>query len=216
MPFIYDVETGWYHDSDSGDRLSLDFVQDKSIQSIIDSQDTTDIIADLFEQGAVSFAETYDASWLAIKDEYIRQYLLAYGGRENMTFADWGSVGGMLSDQKRYFNDMMDQLESGEISPAEFKRRMKMYINSSEESYWRARGKEMNRLGFDEVSWNLGASENHCVDCPELAAAGWVPACPNGGFGDGCQFPGDGNTACLTNCNCYLSYRKSETGEVFK
>lgn len=217
MPYIYDQESGWYFDSDTGDRLSLDFVEEKAAESIIASKDTTDIIADLFGQGTVSFTDTYDASWLAIKDEYIRQYLLAYGGRENMTFVEWGSIGGMLSDQKRYFNEMMALLESGDISPAEFKRRMRMYINSASEAYWKARGKEMNRLGFDMVSWNLGATENHCGDCPSWAGMGEQPVCNDGGFPSpkGCTFPGGGVSECLTNCGCYLVYSKSETGEVF-
>jgi hypothetical protein len=122
----------------------------------------------------------------------------------------------MLSEQRRYYNDMIDLVRRGEISNAEFARRMQMYIHSANEAFWRARGREMNRLGYDEVSWNLGATENHCGVCPEWASAGWMPVCGGGGFpGDGCNWPGDGSTPCLTACRCSLDYRSSRTGAIF-
>lgn len=216
MPYLYSIDDGRFRDTETGQFVSNFFVENKSAQSVQDSKDTTDIIADLFDEGVQSFEDTRDASWLAIKDEYIRQYLLGVGGRDRMTPADWGRIGGMLSEQKRYFNNMFEQLDNGDISPAEFKSRMRMYIHSSNEAYWRARGVEMNRLGYDEVRWNLGATENHCGVCPEWASMGWQPVCGDGGFpGDGCNYPGDGSTPCLTSCRCTLSYRNSQTGEEF-
>jgi len=48
--------------------------------------------------------------------------------------------------------------------------------------------------------WVLGAAE-HCPDCLDLAGRGWMP------IEELEQVPGDGNTQCLTNCQCSLDYR---------
>lgn len=45
--------------------------------------------------------------------------------------------------------------------------------------------------------WVLGAAE-HCGDCIEEAGEGWRP------LGDLSRYPGDGQTACLSNCKCHL------------
>jgi hypothetical protein len=51
-----------------------------------------------------------------IKDEYIRQYLLGKGGITQMTQADWGSIGGMLSEQYGYLDGFAAQIASGNLS----------------------------------------------------------------------------------------------------
>lgn len=49
-----------------------------------------------------------------------------------------------------------------------------------------------------EWTWHLGPEE-HCPDCPELAALS--PYTKDTLF----SFPGDGGSACLGNCNCWLA-----------
>lgn len=53
----------------------------------------------------------------------------------------------------------------------------------------------------DEFVWTLGGTEDHCLDCPQLAAISQAnPFTPGTIF----QHPGDGETPCLGNCKCYL------------
>ena len=116
--------------------------------------------------GAISLSQWETGMRLQIKNAYIQQYLSGIGGVEMMGFAEYGSIGGMLTEQYGYLNKFADQIAAGNLSEAEIIRRSEMYMNSSREAYERAN-----------------------------ARARGVPELP--------QYPGDGNTQCLTNCACY-------------
>jgi len=76
-----------------------------------------------------------------IKGEVIRQYILGIGGKDRLTQADYGSMGGIIADQYRYLDKMIAEYEGGNISQAEVARRAGMYINSTREAYERANAK---------------------------------------------------------------------------
>ena len=58
----------------------------------------------------------------------------------------------------------------------------------------------------DEFIWRLGGNENHCSECPELAAMSpWYKD-------DLFYVPGDGDTPCLSRCKCYLVRADGITG----
>lgn len=116
--------------------------------------------------GAISLGQWETAMRLQIKNAYIQQYLSGIGGVEMMGFAEYGSIGGMLTEQYGHLNNFAEQIAAGKLSEAEIIRRSEMYMNSSREAYERAN-----------------------------ARARGVPQLP--------QYPGDGNTQCLTNCACY-------------
>lgn len=61
----------------------------------------------------------------------------------------------------------------------------------------------------EEFIWNLGGNEKHCEDCPKLAALS--PFTKDTLF----AVPGDGDTACLGRCLCWLS-RSSDGRTGFK
>lgn len=169
-------------------------------------------------------ATTKDTMYMAIREqikrEYIRQYLAGIGGYDQMGYRNWGQIGGMLREQYGYIRGAVEELINGSCSEAQFNNRIKMIVNSSKESYNRARGRVVSRVGFDEVGWNLGAVvTDHCERCEKRANMGYVPIGPKGGFmdpEDGECWPGDGNSECLTNCNCTLSYHNSKTGEEYE
>lgn len=73
-----------------------------------------------------------------IKDEYIRQYILGRGGREQMTSADWGSIGGDLAFQYRKLDEFTAQIEEGLISEAQAVARARMYTNSARQAFEKA------------------------------------------------------------------------------
>lgn len=50
-----------------------------------------------------------------------------------------------------------------------------------------------------EFTWHLGGTEDHCSDCPEIAALS--PFIKDTMF----TYPGHGDTPCLANCKCYLT-----------
>lgn len=137
-----------------------------------------------------------------IKNEVARQYLLGIGGRNNLSPADYGAMGGVIADQYRYLEQMMAEYEAGNISVRELARRATMYINSTREAFNRAQTRVRGippldmypgdgrscegltnckcflefhwRKGRWEIYWRLGQTEQHCRLCPDHAAE-WNP-----------------------------------------
>lgn len=145
-----------------------------------------------------------------LKTRYVQQYLAGRGGIGPMTQADYGSIGGMLADQYRYLDGFTAQIAEGKLSEAQIGQRSEMYMNSSREAYERGQKRATEVAGLKEVIWIKTAQES-CSDCIDLSNLGWQKAEP-WPFQVGGQhaIPGSGATICLTNCRCYLDYRKGE------
>jgi hypothetical protein len=78
---------------------------------------------------------------LALKNAYIQQYLLGIGGQGQLTFKDYGSIGGMLGEQYKYLQNFAREIAAGNLTPGQIKRRIAMYANSAREGYARARAR---------------------------------------------------------------------------
>jgi len=145
-----------------------------------------------------------------IRRNYIQQYLAGRGGIGKMTFKDWGSIGGMITDQYRYLDKFAGEVAANELGPGTIARRAEMYINSSREAYSRAekRAVEESELRRKEVRWVEDPVAEHCTDCDGLVLLGWQPMDP-WPFKSGGKdiYPGSGDTVCLTSCKCHLEYR---------
>ena len=208
----WDPVTGIFVD-DMGDAIGID-----AITTILEDSLSASFVRML---EVVTSSTTGRSSFIAmseiVKREYIRQYLIGIGGINNMTFSDWGSIGGMLREQYSYLRKFADELMSGNLTEAQVNARISMYVNSAREAYNRARGKVVKKLGYDEVGWDLSPIQDHCDTCLERSQMGYVPIGPKGGFMHmGHEvFPGDGSSDCLTNDKCGLSYRNSTTGAEY-
>jgi hypothetical protein len=86
--------------------------------------------------------------------------------------------------------------EEGNFLEAQVRARSKMYakaLRGTANESWTENGSD------DELYyWKLGATEEHCGDCPELASLSPYEK------GTLFTWPGKGQTACLTNCTCHL------------
>lgn len=144
-----------------------------------------------------------------IKREYIRQYLLGRGGLEKMTPQDWGSVGGQIADQYRYLDDFAVEVATGNLPEGTIRRRSEMYINSAREALERAKQRAAMEAEQNEVWWKRNAQAESCEDCKEFEEMGWIPVEPwPYKIGRRETTPGQGDTICLTSCQCGLVYRK--------
>ena len=181
----------------------LEFVESSALATGLATDDLALMLAD----GFIGPAEWRLAMRAQIKREYIRQYVLGRGGIGQMTFVDWGSIGGMLKEQYAWldgFAEVLPGLSEGQITA-----RSRMYINSAREAFERARARVAVIGGYDEEMWILFSPAEHCPDCEDFALMGWQPI----GF---FSVPGDGSTVCLTNCKCTKIYRNSKTEEVWE
>lgn len=135
-----------------------------------------------------------------LKVNYVQEYLLARGGKNAMTEADWKTIGDGLQKQYEYMNRLAEEIKAGKLSEAQIRMRMKMYFESSSAMYEKgnAEAKGSPRLpqypadggtqcrvnckcywdiqpveGGWNCFWRLGVAE-HCPDCVELAGR-WNP-----------------------------------------
>jgi hypothetical protein len=98
-----------------------------------------------------------------------------------------------LSDIRNETSNLYD--DDGNLKIRKTQNRMKLYVG-------RMRGTAnqgfMDASGPDIEFWWVLVAENHCVDCPILAANSPYTKDANLGY------PGDGTQQCLGNCKCYL------------
>lgn len=139
MTWQWSVSADRYRDSVTGRFLgkaeALGFVD----QSLAATGNVTDTLASFVagDVPAISPDDWRSAMRREIKDEYIRQYLIGRGGIEQMTPADWGSIGGALAEQYRHFEGFYEQVKADELSEGQVIARSRMYINSAREVYER-------------------------------------------------------------------------------
>ena len=207
MAWKWNEKSHRYYDVDTGRFLPSAQVLDWTRSSISSSGIATDKLAEMVAEGIISPDHWELLMREEIKREYIRQYLSGIGGVNQMTPADWGSIGGMLKEQYSYLPEFRRQIAAGELSEAQIRARSRMYSRSAKEAYERAHGKVAKAAGNDEELWVLGLAE-HCVDCINFSNEGWQPI---GYFPE----PGAGHTVCLTNCGCHKEYRDSTTGTIW-
>lgn len=107
-----------------------------------------------------------------------------------------------IQEQYEYLDgfaaDLQEKPEE-EFSLAAIIARAALYAGAAVGTFWLAT--QAQETEAREVRWNLTPAE-HCEDCLDLDARGWMPIGELGG-----QVPGDGQTACRTNCRCFLEYR---------
>lgn len=132
------------------------------------------------------------------KDAMIAGTVAGRGGSDQMTQADWGRVGRALRDQYDYLRRFALQIASGD-QPADGRlvNRARLYGQQARVAYERTRARNAERLGRDEERNVLHPAE-HCGECRELAALGWV---------DRGTLPEIGARTCLANCRCSIEHR---------
>jgi len=98
------------------------------------------------------------------------EYMLAKGGRRQMTPRDWGAIGAMTKGQYRYLSGFISDLAGGRYTLAQ------MFLAA-------------NRAGMyvDAGKAAFGRGQTESYGMPRLD-----------------QYPGDGQTECLTRCLCHL------------
>lgn len=204
-PYVWEPNAARYRDTATGRFVAASQVEAWSSESITATQG---VVTDLAASANDNPTGWYSSMRDEIKGEYLRQYLSAAGGRNNMTPSDWGSVGGMIADQYSYLQEFYTQVQTGDLSPEAIAARSRMYINSAREAFARASQRSHAVAGYTQKVWLLGVTEQHCEDCPALAAIGWVPIDFEYMASGGVAYPGNGATQCLTNCDCRLEFRR--------
>lgn len=203
MPYEWVTGRNEYRDTLTGQFVSQSTLNDMSRQIVAQDQAAMDTLFARFNAGQID-AGTLDIEGRElIKRSYLRQGLLAHGGRNNATPQLYGQIGYMLSPinpdgQYAYWNNFMAQVRTDPRVASGV--RGGMYISSGRQSYNKAAtlvrgipslsnypgdGRTKCRVnckcslrfkqvpGGWDIYWVLGIAE-HCEDCVALASS-WNP-----------------------------------------
>lgn len=132
-----------------------------------------------------------------IRTAHTNAAMVAKGGRDQMTNADWGRTGRELRTQYEYLDKWAADIASGKVKlDGRANVRAQLYGDASRGTY------EQNRRAAAATNGNnlerriLHAAES-CQDCIEYAGRGWQP------IG---TLPVIGASICRTNCKCTFEY----------
>lgn len=190
--WVWETRLKRYRNTQTGRFIGVDQMQDLRVEFMDRQKQVMQRYVQNYLDGDITIRRLEINVQDALKQTYIDMYAMGAGGRNNMTQADWGRIGAMLKEQYgqgSYLENLIAQIDRGEISPAQANARLKMYVNSANEALWRGHTRELPRLpaypgdgstvcltncqctweiipvedGFD-CYWRLGIAE-HCPDC---------------------------------------------------
>ena len=126
-----------YKDNDNGRFISRQKILSWQQEGIDVGVEQAKSFAEPVATGEITVGRWQTTMRALIKKNAIQQAILGAGGREQMTQADWGMVGGVIADQYRYLDNFAQQIADGELSSAQIAARSAMYIRSTKEAFER-------------------------------------------------------------------------------
>lgn len=106
---------------------------------IAHAKDNTNALAGQLARGEISVQQWTLAMRQEIRTNFINEYVLAHGGRNTMTPADWGRIGQQVQVQYRYLDGFAADIAAGRYSEAQIAARARMYVESSSQAFEQAR-----------------------------------------------------------------------------
>jgi broad specificity phosphatase PhoE len=216
MPYTWLPNIARYRNDDTGQFVArntvLGYVNDsiRTAQTALPLNENgiitsgTDTLVSLVSSDLIDPDDWEDLMLEQIELEYIRQYLLGIGGREQMTPSRWREVGRLLIESSIFLAGFGVAVAARQLSEAQIRARSAMYVNGAREAYETANEIAQVEAGATEVIWVLFPPAEHCETCVEFADMGWQLIADDPY--DGC-IPGAGCTICLSSCRCFRDFR---------
>jgi hypothetical protein len=169
------------------------------VDKLVDaSQRRLAIAADDLRQGKTTVAQWQSIMRDEIKQTQLATEALVRGGWEQMTARDFGRVGARVREQFKYLDGFTrDLLNDRQTTDGRFIQRAKSYAAAARVNFHESQTDQLSELGYSEERNVLHPAE-HCLDCLDQAALGWVPI--------GTLTP-IGSRQCRVNDRCSVEYR---------
>lgn len=199
--YTYNANVGRYRDTITGRFVSQDVISD-TLQTQIEA--TVNRLQGYFTLAldpdeAFTLTNFRDAFVAELRTLHVQLAVVAAGGRDRATQADYGRTGQLLRQEYAYLNNFMAEVGNGELTERDARRRVGMYFDKAWATYGIVKRTKMQEQGFTEER-RIRRSTESCDDCIRLEALSWQPI-------GTLPVPADGNTACLSNCKCDMVYR---------
>jgi len=134
-----------------------------------------------------------------IKESHLRMSALGAGGKDRLTNAHFGSIGGLLRKEYGYLDNFAKGIQNGEYSERYILARAGLYAASTRKSFFK--GEQISRAiaGVTLAKRVLDAQARHCKDCPAYATDTFIPIQDIMVPGEACE--------CGGRCRCTIIYK---------
>lgn len=195
--YTWDADLGRYRDA-----LGR-FVEERKIRTELDlalmrSGERMTLVSQELQAGRITVAAWHAEMRDAIKSTHIMSGALAKGGWGQLDPQAYGRIGAAVRRQYDYLNGFANEIALGQqLLNGRFLTRVKLYAQAARLLYEQIREAEMIAAGMTEERNVLGFAD-HCGDCVDMSALGWVLI--------GTLIP-IGMRQCGPNCRCRKAYR---------
>lgn len=216
MSYSYDKKTQRYRNLTTGR-----FIPKTQVDALIRKRITqveTDVITigNLLQTDKISLEGWQRTTAYTIRELHLQSYMLARGGKQQMTPEDYLVVGRELKKQYAYLRTFAEDINRGysidrngnpvQMTVGRFEQRLRLYAKSGRSAANLAEEQVNRKNGKVAMSRHLGATDKHCSSCVSYASAGVQPI---GMLPMPCQ-------ACECGNNCLCSVRWYGTDDLQK
>ena len=186
------------------------FVPQSAIRAGLNSfiTDSTRIMEGISRQlvsGEMTLAQWQAEMMVLSKDVNLAGVALERGGWNGMAAKDFGRAGQKIRGEYTFLNNFADDIASGaQRLDGTLVNRAKLYGEQGRVAYYDSAAATAKADGFDEERSVLTPADS-CGECIGEDGKGWQP------IGTIIRI---GNRTCLSNCQCFMRYRKSGTGDI--
>jgi hypothetical protein len=142
-------------------------------------------IGSLLQNDRLSLESWQQTTAYTIRELHLQSYMLARGGKAQMTPEDYLVVGRELKKQYRYLRAFAEDINRGysidkngnqiPMTVGRFEARLKLYAKSGRAAAILAEEQVQRKSGMVAMSRHLGATDRHCESCMIYASAGVQP-----------------------------------------
>ena len=189
---------GRYRDRVTG-RFVSELTVRRDLDKYIDAKNAKlDSLTTQLRNREISLADWQTQMRNELRTAHTNAAMVAKGGRDQMTNADWGRTGRELRTQYEYLDKWAADIASGK-APLDGRAnwRAKLYGNASRDTFEQQRRAMAAEMGNDEEMRVLHAKES-CAGCIQYAGY-WAS------IG---TLPRIGSQDCGTNCLCTMVFRR--------
>lgn len=201
-PWVWEKGLRRYRDTETGRFIGAKGMVDLRDRFVEAQKAKTADIAARLVSGEIDSARFVKEMRQVIKETYIDQYVMAKGGRGQLTQADYGRIGAMVKEQYKFLQGFERDLLNGKVKGGQIAVRAGLYIDSSTQAFERSRSEALGvptlpqypgdgatvcrtscrchweireREGGWDCYWRLGpVRTEHCPDCL-INASTWSP-----------------------------------------
>lgn len=187
-----------YRDPVTGRFVSRDEIRRGVDRLIADSQKVITTASDELRIGRMELADWQEIMRKEIKRTQLGAQALLRGGWNQLTDDDMAQITSRVRAQFEYLHDFTAQLRDGrQRTDGTFMNRARMYPASARIGYHEDESELMRAVGY-RLEHNILHPAEHCGECLDCWARGWVPIGSN---------PPIGARRCFGNDRCTMRYR---------